>query len=96
MKGVPRDASDKQITAAYKKLSLKYHPDRNLDDPSSAAKYKSIQEAYQTLVDPEKRRVYDTKDEDTSPVPPLNGDSVDVASLGGLGRVFGAMMSRIG
>ena len=57
--GVSKDASEKEIQRAYRKLALKHHPDRNEDDPSAAAKFKQASEAYEILKDPEKRAAYD-------------------------------------
>lgn len=57
--GVAKDASEQEIKAAYRKLSLKYHPDRNPDDKIAEEKFKEINEAYQTLGNTEKRQVYD-------------------------------------
>ena len=57
--GVSRDASDQEIQRAYRKLALKYHPDKNPDDPQAAEKFKRVAEAYDILSDAEKRRVYD-------------------------------------
>lgn len=60
---VPRDASDKQIKNAYRKLALKYHPDmakKHGRDPKTAEeKFKQIGEAYSILSNPEKRKLYD-------------------------------------
>jgi curved DNA-binding protein len=57
--GVPRDASAEQIRSAYRKLARKHHPDVNKGDTGSEEKLKEINEAYEVLKDPEKRRKYD-------------------------------------
>merc|ERR1719353_614040 len=60
MLGVPRTANDRQIKKAFRKLSVKWHPDKNPDNKEEAeAKFKSIAEAYTVLSDAEKRQVYD-------------------------------------
>lgn len=57
--GVSRDADEKQIKSAYRKLARKYHPDSNPDDPSAEERFKELNEAYEVLKDPEKRAKYD-------------------------------------
>lgn len=57
--GVPKDATQEQIKKAYRKQALKYHPDRNPDDPEAAAQFKKISECYEVLSDENKRRLYD-------------------------------------
>ena len=57
--GVSKNASDDEIKKAYKKMAIKYHPDRNPDDKEAEAKFKEAAEAYDVLRDPQKRARYD-------------------------------------
>ena len=57
--GVDRKATEDEIKHSYRKLALDHHPDRNLGDKSAEEKFKEINEAYQVLSDPEKRKRYD-------------------------------------
>jgi molecular chaperone DnaJ len=57
--GVARDASDKQIADAYRKLAIKYHPDKNPGDEEAVAKFKEAAEAFEVLSDQDKRARYD-------------------------------------
>ena len=57
--GVSRTASDAELKKAFKKLAMKYHPDRNPDDPSANEKFKEAAEAYEILSDAEKKSAYD-------------------------------------
>ena len=56
--GVERDASDDDLKKAYRRLAMKYHPDRNPDDPEGEEKFKEASEAYEILTDAEKRQAY--------------------------------------
>ncbi|MGL4931491.1 MAG: molecular chaperone DnaJ, partial [Plesiomonas sp.] len=57
--GVTREADEKEIKKAYKRLAMKYHPDRNQGDKESEARFKEIKEAYEILTDDQKKAAYD-------------------------------------
>ena len=57
--GVARDAGEEDLKKAYRKLAMKYHPDRNQGDKDAEAKFKELNEAYDVLKDAEKRAAYD-------------------------------------
>ena len=57
--GVPKNASEDEIKKSYRKLAMKYHPDRNQGDASAEIKFKEAKEAYEMLSDAEKRAAYD-------------------------------------
>ena len=57
--GVSRNASEKEIKSAYRKLAKKYHPDSNQGNQDAENKFKEASEAYSVLSDPEKRKQYD-------------------------------------
>ena len=57
--GIKKDGSAQDIKKAYRKLAMKYHPDRNKGDKEAEEKFKKISEAYAVLSDPEKRKQYD-------------------------------------
>ena len=57
--GIKKGASDDEIKKAYRKLAMKYHPDRNKDDKKAESKFKDISEAYAVLSDKKKRQQYD-------------------------------------
>ncbi len=56
---IPPNATNNEIKKAYRKLALKYHPDRNPGDPTAEERFKDISEAYGVLIDPVKRKQYD-------------------------------------
>ncbi|MBO7912811.1 molecular chaperone DnaJ [Vibrio splendidus] len=57
--GVSRDASERDIKKAYKRLAMKFHPDRNQGDDSAADKFKEVKVAYEILTDSQKKAAYD-------------------------------------
>ncbi|VIO93317.1 DnaJ homolog subfamily B member 4, putative [Brugia malayi] len=61
--GIAKGASDDEIKKAYRKMALKYHPDKN-KEPGSEAKFKEVAEAYDVLSDPKKKEIYDKFGED--------------------------------
>ena len=57
--GVSKSATKEELKKAYRKLAVKYHPDRNPDNEEAEAKFKEAAEAYEVLSNPEKRQRYD-------------------------------------
>jgi len=57
--GVSKNASEDELKKAYRRLAMKYHPDRNLNDASAENRFKEAKEAYEILSDPQKRTAYD-------------------------------------
>ncbi|RPD75003.1 DnaJ-domain-containing protein [Lentinus tigrinus ALCF2SS1-7] len=78
--GVSRDASDEEIKKAYKKMALKWHPDRNAGSEDAAKKFKEISEAFEVLSDKQKRTIYDQFGEEG-----LKGGGVPPQGAGGPG-----------
>ena len=57
--GISKTATDQEIKSCYRKLALKYHPDRNPGSKEAEDKFKEAAEAYAVLADEDKRRMYD-------------------------------------
>ena len=92
--GVPRNATEQEIKSAYRKLALKYHPDRNPGDKQSEEKFKEAAEAYSVLIDTDKRHMYDRFGHAGLGGAATGGFDPSAFSgfediLGGLGDIFG-------
>jgi len=87
--GVPRNASDEEIKRAFRRLAFRYHPDHN-KDPGAEDKFKEINEAYQVLSDPEKRRSYDRYGQVATE------EGFPGFGFGGLGDVFESFFNAFG
>ncbi len=87
--GVSRNADASALKSAFRKLAMKYHPDRNPDDADAEKKFKAVNEAYEVLKDPQKRAAYDQ----------FGHDAFAAGGQGGFGRgftgEFGSSMSDI-
>lgn len=89
--GLEKGASDDEIKKAFRKLAIKYHPDKNQGDKEAESKFKEINEAYQVLSDPEKKATYDrygTVDFDGSGFGAGGFGGFDFSEMGGFGDIF--------
>src|SRR2546428_2036174 len=71
--GVPRTATQKEITSAFRKLARKHHPDLNAGDKQAEARFKEISEAHDVLSDAKNRKLYDEFGADWRGGPPAGG-----------------------
>ncbi|PNY20896.1 DnaJ subfamily C member 7 [Tolypocladium capitatum] len=95
--GLEKDAGPDDIKKAYRKMAVKLHPDKNPGDPDAEAKFKDMQEAYETLSDPQKKAAYDNGDDLLDPSDMFGGGGMG----GGMGGIdpeilFGMMGNQGG
>ena len=91
--GVNRDASDEDIKKAYRKLAMKFHPDRNPDNPKAEESFKEAKEAYEILSDAQKRTAYDQYGH--AGVDPQAGMGAGGAGMGGFADAFSDIFGDI-
>jgi molecular chaperone DnaJ len=94
--GVGRDATDDDVKKAYRKLAMKYHPDRAPDDRAAEEKFKEAKEAYEVLTDPKKRAAYDQFGHaGVEPGGGFGGFGRGAEGFGGFSDAFGDIFSEI-
>jgi molecular chaperone DnaJ len=91
--GVAKNSSEDEIKKAYRKLAMKYHPDRNPDSKEAEEKFKEVKEAYEMLTNPEKREAYDRYGH--AGVDPNMGGMGGGGGFGGFGDAFGDIFGDI-
>jgi len=91
--GVNRDASEEALKKAYRKLAMKWHPDRNPDNPKAEEHFKEAKEAYEVLSDAQKRGAYDRFGH--AGVDPSAAAGAGAGFGGGFGDIFGDIFGEI-
>jgi molecular chaperone DnaJ len=91
--GVAKTATEDDIKKSYRKLAMKYHPDRNPDNKEAEEKFKEVKEAYEMLTNPEKREAYDRYGH--AGVDPNSGMGGGGFGAGGFGDAFGDIFGDI-
>lgn len=85
--GVTRNASESEIKSAYRKMAMKYHPDRNPGNPQAEEQFKKVNEAFEVLSDPQKRQMYDNYGEEGINM----GGGFNTQGFGGFEDVFSSV-----
>src|SRR5688572_10081867 len=91
--GVAKNATEEELKKAYRKLAMKFHPDRNTGDAKSEEKFKEVKEAYEVLTDPRKREAYDRYGH--AGVEGAPGPGGAAGGFGGFADVFGDIFGDI-
>ncbi|MBN2658420.1 MAG: molecular chaperone DnaJ [Spirochaetales bacterium] len=91
--GIEKGASPEEIKKAYRKLAVKYHPDRNQNNPEAEAKFKEATESYEVLSDPQKKQAYDQYG--FAGVDGMGGPSFNASAFSGFEDIFGGDFSSI-
>ncbi len=96
--GVTRSATADELKAAFRKLAVKHHPDRNPNDPGAAQRFKELNAAYQILSDPKKRAMFDrfgAAGVGAAGASPFQGMPIDLSELN-IDGLFGDLLDALG